>query len=78
MKEPEIREYFECRECGNRNFRPVYTFSLKFHRVNFSDELVYDRINEEKFECTKCGAIYSLEQIREGLREIKRRMKSMD
>ena len=74
MKE-EIREYFECKKCGNRNFRSVYTFSLRFHRVNFSDELVYDRINEEKFECTKCGTIYSLEEIKEGLREIKRKRK---
>jgi predicted nucleic-acid-binding Zn-ribbon protein len=78
MKEPEIRDYFECERCGNRNFRAVYTFSLKFHKVNFSDELVYDRINEERFECTKCGAMYSMEQIREALRQIKRRRKSMD
>ncbi len=71
MKE-EIRDYFEC-ECGNREFVPVYTFSLRFHRVNFSDELMYDRINEEFFECKKCHKRYTPEQIQEALRQIKKK-----
>jgi len=73
----EMRDYFRCNKCGNIEFRPVYTFSLRFHKVNFSDDLIYDRINEERFECTKCLKQYTKEEIQEELREIKRKRKGI-
>ncbi len=75
-KKEEIRDFFECKKCGCRTFRPIYTFSLRFYRVNFSDDLIYDRINEERYECTNCGAIYTMDEIKDALREIKRRRKA--
>jgi ribosomal protein L37AE/L43A len=66
-----IRDYFECDVCGNRRFKLVYTFSLRFHRVNFSDQLIYDRIKEEFYQCTECQKTFSKAQIEEGLGKIK-------
>jgi len=74
-KTEEIVDYFECRKCGNVEFRPVYTFSLRFHTVNFSDNLIYERVNEEQFECTKCNTRYTRGEIREQLKELKKKRK---
>ncbi len=68
----EIRDFFECESCGNREFKRVYTFSLRFHGVNFSDDLIYDKIIEELYECTKCQKKFTLDQIEEGLDKIKK------
>ena len=65
-----IRDYFECGQCGNRRFSLVYTFSLRFHGVNFSDQLIYDNIKEERYQCTECQKTFSKDQIEEGLNRI--------
>ena len=72
-KEKNDIDYFECKKCGNREFRPVYTFSIRFHTVNFSDDLIYERVNEERFECTGCNTMYTRDEIVARLRELKRK-----
>lgn len=74
-KTEEMTDYFECKKCGNIEFRPTYKFSLRFYSVNFSDSLIYERVNEEKFECTKCSAKYTKEEIRRQLTEAKKKKK---
>ncbi|RJR48223.1 MAG: hypothetical protein C4576_08530 [Desulfobacteraceae bacterium] len=73
-----MRDFFFCEECRCKAFRQVYTFSMAFQKVNFSDELIYDRVTEESFECTQCGKIYSREQVEERLREFKKSRRSRD
>ena len=75
--EKEIIDYFECKRCGNKEFRPVYTFSLRFHTVNFSDDLIYERVNEERFECTGCNTKYTKDEIAARLRELKRKRRGV-
>lgn len=69
----ELRDYFECDRCSNREFKVVYSFSLRFHGVNFSDELIYDRLVDERFQCTKCDRTLSRGDIEKGLSEIRNR-----
>ena len=71
----EIQDYFLCENCANKDFKLVYNFSLRFHGVNFTDDLIYDRLTEEIFHCTKCNKIYTRKQIEECLSEFKRRRK---
>ena len=73
-----IQDVFCCSACHNVNFRPIYSFSIVFHTVNFSDELIYDRLTKESYECTQCGKIYSKEEIEEKLREFKKERRSKD
>ena len=74
----EIQDYFLCENCANKDFKLVYNFSLRFHGVNFSDDLIYDRLIEEIYRCTKCDKVYSKKQIEEGLEEFKRKHKGKD
>jgi len=74
----EIQDYFLCENCANKDFKLVYNFSLRFHGVNFSDDLIYDRLVEEIYRCTKCDKVYSRKQIEEGLEEFKRERKGKD
>ncbi len=71
-----FQEYFLCDGCQNRDFTRVYKFSIGFHGVNFSDELIYDEVTDETYQCTKCNKIYTVDQIKEGLAEIKKRGKT--
>ena len=71
----EIQDYFVCENCENKDFRLVYNFSLRFHGVNFSDDLIYDRLIEEIYHCTKCDKVYTRKQIEAGLNEFKRKRK---
>ena len=68
----ELQDYFLCNECGNTKFRPVYSFSLRFHSVNFSDNLVYDEAVDESYECTNCNKMYSKQDIKEKLADYRR------
>jgi len=74
----EIQDYFLCENCANKDFKLVYNFSLRFHGVNFSDDLIYDRLIEEIYRCTKCDKVYSRKQIEEGLEEFKKKRKGKD
>ena len=68
-----IEEFFSCDGCESRDFKRIYNFSLRFHGVNFSDELIYDRVTDEIYQCARCKKTFTLEQIEEGLNKIKRR-----
>jgi hypothetical protein len=77
-REDEIEDYFKCDDCEGKDFMVVYNFSLRFHSVNFSDERIYDKRTNERYQCTGCKKTFTLEDIEEGLAEIKnvRRRKS--
>jgi hypothetical protein len=63
----EVLEYFVCDSCSNKDFVPIHNFGVRFHGVNFSDELIYDKIFEEKFQCTECLKVFSKSDIEAGL-----------
>ena len=72
----DIQDYFLCDNCANKDFKLIYNFSLKFHRVNFSDDLIYDNLTEERYQCTECREIFTKKQIEDGLDEYKKRRKN--
>lgn len=69
----EIEDYFFCDDCQGKDFRVIYRFSLRFHNVNFSDELIYDRHTEEVYQCNHCGKLFTKKQVDEGLDRLKKR-----
>lgn len=71
-----IQEYFLCDSCKGKDFTPIHNFSISFHGVNFSDELIYDEVTEEIYKCTKCEKVFTPKEITEALAEIKRKRKS--
>ena len=71
-----IEKYFECSECRNRSFKQIYNFLIRFHTVNFSDGLIYDRLTRETYECTQCGKSYTRNQIEDKLAHFKRSVSS--
>jgi hypothetical protein len=73
----EIQEYFLCDGCSNKEFKRIYSFSLRFHGVNFSDGLIYDQLTDEVYQCTKCQKTFTKKEIEEGLVQIKRRRKRL-
>jgi len=81
LKEPlmkVIHEYFLCDACECKDFKLIYNFSLRFHGVNFSDDLVYDRITEEIYQCANCKKSFTKEQIEEGIQAIKIKNKNRE
>lgn len=73
-----IEDYFFCDECENRDFKRIYNFSIRFHGVNFSDDLIYDKITHERYQCTRCQKIFSVAEIEEQLDVYKRKRKEGD
>jgi len=71
----DVLDFFVCDSCLNKDFSPLYNFSLRFHGVNFSDELIYDEMVEEQFQCTKCQKNFTKKEIEEGLAELRRKRK---
>jgi len=67
--------YFECDNCQSKDFRRIYNFSLRFHGVNFSDDLIYDRTTAEVYQCTNCEKRFTREEIEAGLARIKQKKK---
>jgi len=67
-----IHEFFQCSECDGKDFIRIYNFSLRFHSVNFSESLVYDRLIDEIYQCNNCKKRYTMDQIGEGLDRIKK------
>jgi hypothetical protein len=65
-----IKDYFFCDKCKNKNFIQIYNFSTQFRRVNFSDDLIYDEVTEEIYECAHCYKTFSKHQIETRLKEI--------
>jgi hypothetical protein len=71
-----IHEYFLCDACECKDFNRIYNFSLRFHGINFSDDLVYDRLNDEIYQCAGCKKTFTKDQIEEGLRNIRNKYKN--
>ena len=46
-----MQDYFLCDSCQNKNFKQIYNFSIRFHGVNFSEDLIYDKLIDEIFQC---------------------------
>ena len=66
-----IQEYFTCDQCDCKDFKLIYNFSLKFHNINFSDDLIYDRTVDKIYQCVNCNKTYSTIQVEERLQAIK-------
>lgn len=68
-----MRDYFICDSCENKDFTRIFNFSIRFYTVNFSDELIYDRLADEIYQCTRCKKTFTKEQIDNGLTECKKK-----
>lgn len=70
-----MEKYFQCDSCQNKDFRLIYNFSVRFHGVNFSDELIYDNLIDKIYQCTKCDKTFTKDQIEQVLDEIRKSVK---
>lgn len=70
-KMESVQDYFLCDECDNKDFKPIYNFSVKFHGVNFSDDLIYDMETDELYQCTKCLKTFKKDHIESKLIDFK-------
>jgi ribosomal protein L37AE/L43A len=68
-----MRDYFLCDSCENKDFTRIFNFSIRFYTVNFSDELIYDRLADEIYQCTRCKKTFTKEQIDNALTESKKK-----
>jgi len=66
-------EYFECDHCQCKDFKRIYNFSLRFHGVNFSDDLIYDRMTDEIYQCANCNKRFNAEEIEAALGKIRQK-----
>jgi hypothetical protein len=73
-----IQDYFLCDDCQNRDFKLIYNFKIKFHGVNFSEDLIYDKVTDELYQCTKCKKTFTRDQVDGALNEIKQTRKGKD
>lgn len=73
-----VCDYFLCDACQNKDFKRIYRFSVRFHGVNFSDELIYDMGTDEIYQCTKCLKTFSIEDIERTLGELKKKRKGKE
>jgi ribosomal protein L37AE/L43A len=71
-----VQDYFSCSNCNNRDFKLIYNFSIRFYGVNFSDDLIYDRLTDEIYQCTKCSKTFTKPEIEEALSALKKIRKS--
>jgi len=71
-----LHDYFLCDACRNKKFMRIHTFSIRFYGVNFTDDLVYDKLTEEVFQCTQCGKTFTKEQIEDTLAGFKKKRKT--
>ena len=70
-----IQDYFLCDNCQNKDFRQIYNFSIRFHGVNFSEDLIYDKMIDEIFQCTKCDKTFTRDNVEQVLDEIRKNVK---
>ena len=71
-----MQDYFVCDSCNNKDFTRIYNFSMRFYTVNFSDELIYDKLTDEIYQCTQCNKTFTKEQIDNLLAEFKKKRKT--
>ncbi len=70
-----LQDYFLCDGCQCRDFKRIYNFSLRFHGVNFSDDLIYDKLIDEIYQCIGCQKTFTKAQIEKRLAEFKQKRK---
>ncbi len=75
-QDQQLSETFLCNECRGKYFIKVYTFSIRFKEVDFSDDLIYDKLEDERYMCGACRATYSQTEVEETLRRAKRRIRA--
>lgn len=74
----DIKDYLLCDSCKNKNFIRICNFSVQFRKVNFSDDVIYDEVTEELYQCTHCQKTFLKHQIEARLKEmIDERLKSL-
>ena len=73
-----IQHYVLCDGCQNKDFKLIYNFKIQFHGVNFSEDLIYDKLIDELYQCTKCKKTFTRDQVEGVLNEIKQRRKRRD
>jgi hypothetical protein len=73
-----IQNYFLCDGCQNKDFKLIYNFKIQFHGVNFSEDLIYDKLTDELYQCTKCKKTFTKNQVDGVLNEIKQKRRSKD
>lgn len=66
----DIKDYLLCDNCKNKNFLRIYNFALQFRKVNFSDDVIYDEVAEEIYQCTHCQKTFTKHQIDARLKEM--------
>jgi hypothetical protein len=71
-----FKDYFKCDACGNMEFRRIYCFGFSFQKVNFSDGLIYNRLNEEKYQCTSCNKNFTKAEIENGMADLRAKNKN--
>ena len=78
MDSDSKKDYFLCDRCKNKDFVRIYNFSVHFRSVNFSDDLMYDQVVEEIYQCIHCQKIFSKTNIDAELRNwIDKKVKSV-
>jgi len=70
-----LQDYFLCDSCQCKDFKRIYNFSLRFHGVNFSDDLIYDKLIDEIYQCIECQKTFTKNQIENRLAEFKQKRK---
>jgi len=77
-----LQDYFLCDSCQckdfkriYKDFKRIYNFSLRFHGVNFSDDLIYDKLIDEIYQCIECHKTFTKNQIENRLAEFKQKRK---
>jgi hypothetical protein len=66
----DIKDYLLCDNCKNKNFLRIYNFAVHYKKVNFSDDVIYDEVAEELYQCTHCQKIFTKHQINTHLKEM--------
>ncbi|MGD8226202.1 MAG: hypothetical protein PVH82_08855 [Desulfobacteraceae bacterium] len=70
-----MEDYFLCDDCQNKDFKLIYNFKIKFHGVNFSEDLIYDKVTDKLYQCTKCKKTFTMDQVDGFLNEVKQKRK---
>ncbi|MFC1866585.1 hypothetical protein ACFL0H_00375 [Thermodesulfobacteriota bacterium] len=73
-----IHEYFLCDACECKDFKRIYNFSLRFHHINFSDDLIYDRLIDEIYQCVNCRKTFTKNKVEGELEKIKNKHKNKE
>ena len=70
-----LRDYFLCEDCQCKDFKRIYNFSIRFHGVNFSEDLIYDKLVDEIYQCTRCQKTFTKDQIEKSLAGMRKKRK---